>query len=302
MARAINKILVCVDFHKQSRNALMDISEYAKKMQAEIVLLYVIEEAGFVSQLLRTESIMQHLRKIARKKLDEMALEIIRDKDIRVITMVDSGKVYRKILETAELINASTIIMGKTGSSGKNFPGSNTLQVIKRSPRPVLLIKENALKSTINDIVLPLDLSKETQDKVELAIEYAKLYNATIRIFSVLSVNIKKMDSLIYKKMKKVRKRIESAGIQVSMELQKEDEASISKAVVAYARKIEAGLIIIMTQQENSISRYFMGKHAQEIINISDIPVLTTIPFMNRSSLFEDLIDPLFGKTPDVKE
>jgi len=292
MKKNINKILVAIDFYEQSETSIENIASYARTLKSELIFLYIIEDSGFISQLFRTESQLDSIRNAARQKLEELAQAIMKKEKVRITTMVDSGKVYRKILDIAELVNASTIVMGKTGSSGKDQPGSNTLQVLKRANCPVLIIRNKPLSKSIKNIVLPLDLTKETKDKIHLAIEYARLYDATIRIFSVLNININEKESLIFRKMESARKKIEEAGVKVTTELQKEEDARISKAVVEYASKIKADLIIIMTQQETDFSYNFLGKHAQEIIEKSDVPVLTTIPFENRSSFFEGIFDP----------
>jgi nucleotide-binding universal stress UspA family protein len=58
--------------------------------------------------------------------------------------------------------------------------------------------------------------------------------------------------------------------------LKKDDK--LSHAVIAYAEKINADLVMIMTQQEKDIKEFFIGSHAREVINLSDIPVLSVQP------------------------
>ena len=45
--------------------------------------------------------------------------------------------------------------------------------------------KENTSTENFDNIILPLDLGKETKEKVTFAIEYARYWNSTIRIVSV---------------------------------------------------------------------------------------------------------------------
>jgi nucleotide-binding universal stress UspA family protein len=52
----------------------------------------------------------------------------------------------------------------------------------------------------------------------------------------------------------------------------------LSNAVIEYGQKIEADLIMIMTQQETDIKAFFIGSNAREVINNSDIPVLSIQP------------------------
>ena len=54
-------------------------------------------------------------------------------------------------------------------------------------------------------------------------------------------------------------------------------DVSLSKAVLNYSEKVNADLIMIMTQQESDLL-YFLGSTARSIINESDIPVMCVRP------------------------
>ena len=53
---------------------------------------------------------------------------------------------------------------------------------------------------------------------------------------------------------------------------------SLGEIITDYSRKLESDLIILMTQQELNYTPYFVSSLAQEIINISEIPVMTIAP------------------------
>jgi nucleotide-binding universal stress UspA family protein len=50
------------------------------------------------------------------------------------------------------------------------------------------------------------------------------------------------------------------------------------KALLEFAHRVEADLIMIMTQQETEVIKYFVGSLAKEIIHNSDIPVMSIVP------------------------
>ena len=52
----------------------------------------------------------------------------------------------------------------------------------------------------------------------------------------------------------------------------------MSKNIIEYSEKVDAGLILIMTQQETDITEMFIGSSAQAIINNSEIPVMSVVP------------------------
>ena len=89
------------------------------------------------------------------------------------------------------------------------------------------------------------------------------------------SSSIKLKDQLVI-----VKQHIEREGIQCTAEIVKilKSEESLSNAVIKYAEKISADLIMIMTQQENEIKQLFIGSKAKEVIKNSEIPVLSIKP------------------------
>jgi nucleotide-binding universal stress UspA family protein len=56
----------------------------------------------------------------------------------------------------------------------------------------------------------------------------------------------------------------------------------ISEGVLEYSNKVNADLIIIMTQKELEWSKFIIGTESQQIINSSDIPVCSIRPTEKR--------------------
>lgn len=52
------------------------------------------------------------------------------------------------------------------------------------------------------------------------------------------------------------------------------DAENTTLSTIEYAEKINADLIVIMTEQEKTLSNIFLGPYAQQMINQSPIPVL----------------------------
>jgi nucleotide-binding universal stress UspA family protein len=58
----------------------------------------------------------------------------------------------------------------------------------------------------------------------------------------------------------------------------------IPKVVNDYAKEIDADLTMIMTQQEMNWTHLFIGSQAQEVINNSEIPVLSIRPMLRKDT------------------
>src|ERR1022692_3485971 len=161
------KILVPIDFSDQSHIALDQSYNLAREYKAEITLLYVIEDNGFISKFFSKQQ-DEEIKKQVEENLKKLASEVEKKTGIHVSTMVARGSVYEKIAEVADMINALFIIMGANGTINvrKQFIGSNALRVVREANVPVITIRGQQHRNGCKNIVLPLDLTKETREKV----------------------------------------------------------------------------------------------------------------------------------------
>jgi nucleotide-binding universal stress UspA family protein len=278
MSSKVNKILVPVDFSEQSLIALYQSYNLAKEIDAEIILIYVIEEFSPVMKMLYKE--LDQIGDAVAKNLTNLAEDEAKKTGLIFSTIVAKGKIYAKIVETAAEIGATLIMMGNQGNARGKFIGSNSLHVVKTSPCPVITFKGKNHKKGCDRILLPLDLSKETADKVKIAIQLAKIFNSEIYVLSVLLIGKDERRSKMVEQIDRVKENIEERGVKCSAEIKDivKGEESLVGAVLRYSNEIEADLIMVMTQQENDFKEFFIGSRAQTIINNSEIPVLSIIP------------------------
>lgn len=278
MLRNNNKILVPIDFSEQSLIALSQSYNLAKEIRAEVILLYVIEEVNpMVKMFIKG---LDEIRDAVESNLKNLAEEKSKETGLEISSIVAEGKIYSKIIEVATLIKATFIVMGTKGAENSKFIGSNALKVVKTAPCPVISIKGKKHKKGCDRILLPLDLTKETSDKVNKAIAVAKVFKAEIYAVSILLTGREEVVNKLKDQLTLVKQYIEKKQVKCTAELVKilKTEDKLSNAVIEYGQKIEADLIMIMTQQETDIKAFFIGSNAREVINNSDIPVLSIQP------------------------
>ncbi|MFN4123622.1 MAG: universal stress protein [Flavobacteriales bacterium] len=272
-------LLVPVDFKNHTQIALNQAIYYAKALNAEVHMLYTVEPEGFFAGLFSDED-EDKLISNARKKLQEMA-DSIKNQVPDVHIMVAKGKIYETIVETAELIGANFIIMATGGSDTfkRRFIGSNTLRVIRSSKTPVISIRSDEPRLQVKNIILPLDIQKETREKVVSAVHLAKIFDATINVVSIIEKDEPEHEFKIEIITNQVKEFMADKRIDFTIKLLKVDnENKIGEAVVHYAQENDGDLIMIMTQQEINFTELFVGSAAQEIINTSNVPVCSIIP------------------------
>lgn len=275
------RILVPVDFSEQSGIALDQAVNLGKQINASITLLHVIEEIGALKQFFSPE-MHEDIRKNIQKQLDKLSEEVSAKYKIEVDNLIARGKVHDKVAEVAEMVSATLIIMGTHGTDTikRKFIGSNALRVLRESRVPVITIRGKKHKKGCKNIVLPLDLTKETREKVSKGIWLAKMYGATVRVVSVLFTTDEFVVNRLTRQLSQVHAFLEKNGVECTSEIIKgiKGEETLAQCIVDYAKKVEGDLILIMTQQEIDFTPYFIGSSAQEIINNSEIPVLSIIP------------------------
>ncbi len=265
-------ILVGIDFSKGSMHALKIAISIANKAQANVMLVHVMkphrEESIFVDD--RNE-----IRKEAKKRLEEIIFKSKFElRGGKLMYKIRSGKVEREIVNQAKYHDAFLIAVGTHGISGFEpfWVGSNAYRIVTGAPCPVITIRygEDARRS-ISKIVLPVDSTKESRQKVPFTAELAKMFNAEVLILGLVTSTA--METLIDSYCKQVEKYLLQEGIINSIFKRQAD--NITDTTLNFAKEMNADLIAIMTEQETTLSNLLLGSFAQQMINHSDLPVLS---------------------------
>ncbi|MBK7964508.1 MAG: universal stress protein [Bacteroidetes bacterium] len=280
-------IIVPIDFSEQSKIALSQTYNLAKMAKADITLLHVIDEALFESILHLFKNNEEHenmIRKEALEKLETLALEARSKSGLVFNCRVEKGKIYETVTEIAEELEAMFIVMGTAGESSikKKFIGSNAVRVIGDAHCPVITIKGQQHRSGCDIILLPLDLSKETKEKVVKCVEIAKFFQSVIKVITIVTTSDEFLINKMERQMDQVLNFIKDHTVECTGEFIKGND--ISDGVLAHAQEINADLIIIMTQQELEWTEYFIGTESQQIINNSEIPVCSIRPIKRKDT------------------
>jgi nucleotide-binding universal stress UspA family protein len=286
MEKAEYKILVPTDFSDQSNYALHQAIHLAQIVDGKIVLLFVLQEKkGILGKLFNSEQ-EKVFNTMVEEKLIEQAKEFTKDHEIEISTkLLHSTSVQTSIVEYADEIQASIIVMGKGAiyKDGNEIPsiGSNTARVLRNSKIPVITISNAKHCLGCNNILLPLDLSKETRQKVSWAIQFAKLFGSKINVVSGLWDDSEYIVKQINAQMNQVVKFIKQQGIEATGEIITpiNGQKGLIPILMQYIEEhSEMDLAIIMTQQEDDFTEFFMGSAASAFIRQAKIPVLSIIP------------------------
>ncbi|MBL0129570.1 MAG: universal stress protein [Flavobacteriales bacterium] len=263
MSNKKNRILVPTDFTKVVDYAMDHAVKVAEASNSDIHLLHILVHDEHAD--------------VTKKRMD---MEVARLKDISgkvtVVPMARKGNVYDDIGSVAEEIGADLIIMGTHGLRGMQFlTGSRALRVITESQVPFVVVQEKKIgPDGYKHIVVPMDLQRETRQKVTEVADMAKTFNSTVHVISP-----KEKDEFLHRHLANnlqfARKYFGDRNIPCKTEVIDVSASKFHVGLLDYAKAINADLIAIMNEANESILGVFSVSFEQEIItNDAMIPVL----------------------------
>lgn len=147
MEMKIEKILVPIDFSDYSKSALRYAVNFAKFFNAEIILVYVVEPViyppDFSMGQIAIPTVTTEFDERAKEELNKLAKNQI-PSQVKVSTVIKTGKPFIEIIDTAAEVNADLIIIATHGHSGVEqiLFGSTAEKVVRKAPCPVLTLRE----------------------------------------------------------------------------------------------------------------------------------------------------------------
>lgn len=273
-----NNILVPTDFSDIAENALGHALKIADVYKNEITLLNIQDEGGLFG-LFGSDEKMNLIKEAVDSRMNKLIETAAKQfPNVKINKRIEYGRIYKVITEIAEKENFDSIVMGTNGASGlQQITGSNASRVINYAKIPVVVVKEQSIsKNGYEKIVLPIDLSRESRQKVTWAIHLAKRFNSTIHVIYENSSNdeVKNRIFAAVNQTQDILSQNNANYIVRGLDEEKYPD-SFAEDTLAYANDIEADLIMIMSQQEKGFSEFLLGSYAQQIVNHSGkVPVM----------------------------
>jgi len=260
------------DFTEVSDIALDHAIATAKPINAEVYLLHVVAKNKDIND--------------AEKKLEEVVSRY--DSEVKIIPSVRVGNIFEDIGDFAAEHHAELIFMGTHGTHGwQHLTGMNALKVITHSSVPFVIVQETTSTETgYDDIVVPLDLHKETKQKLVTVANLANYFKSNVHV-----ITPDESDEFLKHQVKAniqfAKKYFAERNINVTTTIV--PSAGFDKEVVKKAVSLDADLITIMNLNKNNLFGSLGSNHEEYIItNDARIPVLIMNPIEGLVSLAAD--------------
>ena len=274
--KIMKKILVPIDFSKQSEYASKMANRIAKKSKSSVYLLHLIElpsgivDMGAGSNFSIPES-MLYLRKVKEQIISFK--DTFFDKDLDIKYAIKFQNPYEGIQKYGDKIGADLIVMGSKGLSDfeEILIGSNTEKVVRTSKRPVIVVKKDEKKFKANDLVFASSFKKENNEAFKKFLEFANQFKSKIHLLKVNTPN--KFEST-----QTARENIKNfiAGYELPKHsINIYSDTTIENGILNFSRDINADLIALSTHGRSGLSHLFSGSVAKNLSKNAIKPMLT---------------------------
>jgi nucleotide-binding universal stress UspA family protein len=139
----VKKVLWPTDFSNSSEKALPYVTSLTQKYQAEIHVLYVIEDIAhhesWYGDFDHVDKLMEWAQKSATKRLEQVCEKYLEGCPL-YIKHISVGDPAQEILKLIDSEKVDMVVMASHGEKGHFRFGSVTEKVVKNSPIPVTTI------------------------------------------------------------------------------------------------------------------------------------------------------------------
>lgn len=275
----MKKILVPVDFSKHSEHALEVAASLAKKHNAEIVALHMMGLSDAVVTRNQSKEVFEAMYYM---RLAETRFAELLDKEylegITVTDAVHNYKIFSEINDVAKEMKIDLIVMGSHGTTGfkEVFVGSNTEKVVRTSEIPVLVIKHQTTDFNPELGVFACDF----------LVNSISTYKKAKRMFDLLGVKMQPLYVNLagdFRNTREIEKRIlhfmNEAKVPNPFDslnnVVQYNDYSVEAGIFAYSQLTGADIIALPTQGRQGLAHFFSGSIGEDVVNHSDLPVMT---------------------------
>ncbi len=251
------------DFTPVADIALEHAIATAKPLDAQIYVLHVVPKESDI--------------KDAEQKLDAV-ISAHSASGAKLIPYVRLGSIFEEIGDFAAEHHAELIYMGTHGAHGwQHITGSHALKVVTSSSVPFIIVQEKGIKETgYDDIVVPMDLNKETKQKLAIVANLAQYFNSRVHVITPDETD-EFLQHQVQANIQFAKKFFSERNIEMTATLA--PSSGFDKEVVKHAVNIDADLIAIMNLHKGGILNALGTSYEQYIItNDAKIPALIVNP------------------------
>ncbi|MCJ1807136.1 MULTISPECIES: universal stress protein [Flavobacterium] len=271
----MKRILVPTDFSQHAEYALKVAAQFAKKHNAEIYLLHLLELPGQGNDTVTHGHDIPEIiffKNAITNRMDDLLEEEYLD-GIEISKIIQIDHPFEGIMKTMQNNSFDLIIMGSHGASGikEMFVGSNTEKVARNSNIPVLVIKEENTDFKVDHFVFASDFSDEIKKPFESVALFANELEATLHLVNINTPNN-------FRSTQNAQNLMNDFASQFNInkyETHIYNDVNVETGILNIANDLNAELIGMCTHGRKGLAHFFNGSISESLVNHAKKPVIT---------------------------
>lgn len=162
----LENILLAIDFSEHSNITIQSAVRFCKENRSALSLIHIVSVFD--------ENLDENVKE-SQLKLNEI-VKTVKEQDVHVPhCKIETGNIEEHVVHFAESIKANAILIGSGNyhHNKKHRLGGHAEAILRQSAIPVLIIKDSILPLK-GKIACPIDLTRNSDAILEVAISYAK--------------------------------------------------------------------------------------------------------------------------------
>lgn len=277
-------ILVPTDFSETAQWAVELAADVAKRAEAELILLHVIEEpsetsfnvTGEVDLSEAWEDKIFTMKLIERsKKQMESLVHELRENGLKVKQEIRMGTAFYGIRDIIADHMVDLVVMGTEGRSKieEMIIGSNTEKVIRHGKSPVLTVHKKPATTNFSNIVYATAMARDEKVFSSVVRSTQELYNSTIHLLRINTPGNFQRDVVSRKYMRDFAKKLQLKNFTINIF----NDLTEEEGIIYFADSVNADLIAMATHGRAAFAHLLAGSIAEDVVFHSRRPVLTFI-------------------------
>ena len=191
-------IVVAIDFSNTSVHCIEYAIPLANKVKSDIILVWV-DKLNMLESVYPDTSNQNRIE--AKKRFEELVRQYGKKmaKGLKMEYKLRKGKVYHEVDSLAKSTCALMIVAGAHGISGfeEFWIGSNAFKMVTYASIPVITVRKDfPVAKTIKTILVPMDNSAETLQKLPFVAKLAGIFKSEVHVVATHSSHLKSIQRL----------------------------------------------------------------------------------------------------------
>lgn len=263
------KILVPLDFSPDSVKALEFALGLTRGKKTEILLVHIIEVVyDFASQAaIALDSMYKDAESMMSKLIKDYSSDLV-----KLEKTIKEGTASISIARIANENNADLIIMGTKGARGvkKILIGSTTVNLIKETNIPILVVPEKSRIEQILNLTLALEFSDHEIQLIPKAIKLSKEWNLPLNFLHIQnSPDFKDKLAVIG-----LKNYIENTYDEQNIKVHTVNSDTLSEGIEMFLRINEETILIMCHQHKNFLKQIIEGSQSINMTYHIHVPLL----------------------------